>query len=90
MIRQNEIGKTFTIYSGCELTGISTIVMKMRKPDGTEVDWTPDSIGADSFTYKTVSGDLDQVGKYKLLETQYTFVNGDYFRGCEDEFKVYE
>lgn len=90
MIRVGEIGKQFIISSGCDLTGIDTIVLKIKKPDGTLVDWTPGTIGSNSCTYVTVAGDLDQEGDYLLKETQYTFLNGNYFRGDPVKFTVQE
>lgn len=62
-----EIGKTFRIYAGIDLTGATSVVMKVKKPTGGEVSWTA-SVASNPYyaTYNLVSGDVDAEGDYYL------------------------
>lgn len=88
MIVKDEIGKEFVINSGCDLSGLTTAVIKISKPNGIDVDWIPQTIGTNSITYKTQAGDLDQAGKYRIKRTVYTFATGDVFMGQPVDFIV--
>lgn len=48
--------------------GNGTLTLDVRKPDESTVTWTPTIINgvAGTAQYKTVDGDLDQVGTYTI------------------------
>ena len=51
-----------------DLSGATTTDIKVKKPDGTTTTWTGAVNGSISnqIDYTTVSGDLDQAGRYKV------------------------
>jgi len=65
---QNDIGKEVRVETGIDLTAFGTLQMKVRKPSATLVTWTAAKDATDDsvMTYTTVSGDLNEVGRYYL------------------------
>ena len=71
MIYLGDIGTTIIVDTGIDLTGATTLELKVQKPSGAESTWT--ATIADGYTapdgllqYVTQSGDLDEVGSWKL------------------------
>lgn len=90
-IYQNDWGVVFSVSVGIDLTLASTYKLKINKPDGRNVEWiptvaTPATTGY--LTYRSVSGDLDVVGNYKL-NAYVTFSTG-VFTGETAVFRVYK
>lgn len=73
------------------LTGYSTIVYKVQKPNGTEVELNcsvedeTDGI----IYYDCISGDLNQNGKY-LIQAFVVFLNGNRFYSETRDFEVHK
>lgn len=77
-----------------DMTGAYDVSLLVRKPDGTEVEWTDadpgivevDGVDSPNFIlYTTVDGDLDQSGRYKVqpkfsMSGATNYGNTDYFR----------
>lgn len=63
----NDTGTQIRIDIGVQSSDIQSSKIKCRKPDGTIVEWiaTP-IVNSTEIFYDVVSGDLDQVGRYKL------------------------
>lgn len=90
-------GRSSSYYVGDEGTVISvdtcnsieaaTVVeLKVRKPDGTDVDWTGTRYGTHTIRYTSQSGDFDQAGEYRL---QAYIVSPDWTgRGDVTTFKI--
>lgn len=68
-----EIGKTFRIYAGVDLTDATAVVMKVKKPSGANVSWTA-TVDDNPYyaTYNLVANDVDLEGDY-YLSLQVTF-----------------
>lgn len=62
-----EIGKTFKIYAGIDLTGATSVKMIVKKPSNANVEWTA-SVDSNPYyaTYNLASDDVDQEGDYYL------------------------
>jgi|SRR5690606_16127946 len=87
-----EIGATLEVTVGESLNGLSSAVFAVRKPDGTEVEWSASVVGDEDdgvLEYATVDGDLDQAGVYKL-HAKANFANGRQLIGDKATFEVYE
>ncbi len=65
---KDEIGKVFRIYAGEDMSGATSVIMKVKKLSGTEVEWAAavDSTNPRYITYTTVSGDLNETGIWQL------------------------
>lgn len=93
-IHQNDIGTIFrvTIYNGTpilDVSGATTKQILFQKPDGTAVTQTAAFFtdGTDGIIqYTTISGDLDQVGRWKL-QAKVTLATGTW-TSCSQKFKV--
>lgn len=64
----NEAGSTIVVDTGLDLSEATSTKINIKKPDGTIVSknssvYTIDSV-ANYLKYTSISGDLDQVGKY--------------------------
>ena len=79
-----------TIYTTFDLTGYSTVTLKIRKPSGTILTKTPSVFDLDDgiLTYESITGDLDEVGDY-TVEVFVTYPDGDSIKGELDNFTVY-
>lgn len=53
-------------------TNVSSVVIRVKKPSGDIVEWTPSTVTYDAETeistieYETVAGDLDEAGIYRV------------------------
>ena len=63
----NDIGVVIEIEMGESLSGATNLKLEVRKPDNTEVEWTPTVYGEgfNYLRYITVANDLDQAGVWK-------------------------
>ena len=62
-IYSGDVGVLVIVNCGETITGATGLLLKVRLPDKTEVEWTPTIEGTDSLKYTTVEGDLTQVGE---------------------------
>jgi len=65
-VYQGDIGTEIVIDLGESLSGGTVYKMKVRKPSGTEAEWTASVTESTKITYTTVSGDLDEYGRYLI------------------------
>ena len=76
------IGADLEIQTSEDLiTNVDYVVISVRKPSGAVDSWTPTSITATipaacGINYRTVAGDLDEPGTYRL-QPIVTMTNGD-------------
>ena len=61
-----EIGTVIIVDCGVDITGATPTTIKVKKPDGTEVEWTATIYDSNYLKYTTISGDFDQSGTYVL------------------------
>ena len=62
-----EIGKEIVVDCGIDLSAFDPpLVLSVRKPDGTEVEWTGSAYDTTKIRYVTVEDDLDQAGNYHV------------------------
>jgi hypothetical protein len=63
----NDIGVVIEIDMGESLSTATNLKLEVRKPDNTEVEWTPTVYGTEFnfLRYTTVANDLDQAGVWK-------------------------
>ena len=84
-----DIGTEIIVDVGTDITDATDHKMLIRKPDGTEEEWTPTSIfNVKYLTYTTADGDFDQAGMYRLqawVETP----DGEW-KGETAQFRVYD
>jgi hypothetical protein len=67
-IYQNDTDVVFRLDTGTtNLESATSIKILVQKPSGTEDEWTATRYGTTTYiTYTSVSGDLDEIGDYKL------------------------
>lgn len=63
-----DVGTVIKLDTGTDLTSATALKIKVKKPNGTEVEWTAsqDANNPKVMTYTIQSGDLDQSGTWKL------------------------
>lgn len=61
-----DVGTEITVDCGTTITEATGTKLKVKKPDGTAVEWTATVSGTDDLKYTTISGDFDQDGVYYL------------------------
>ena len=69
LIYKNAIGATITVITGNTTLDISSVViLEVKKPTGASPEtWTPTFDSATGIaTYKTIAGDLDELGEYRV------------------------
>lgn len=80
-------GVTVRVDSEENISTATNLLLHVRKPDGTEVEWSGTLDGTDFIEYVTIAGDLDQAGFYRL---QSSFImDGWDGRNSTAEFAVY-
>jgi hypothetical protein len=89
-IYKGDYGVVVRVDTKINLTSSTSYTLKVKKPDGREVDWActievPATGGI--LTYTTVSGNLDVAGTYKLYALV-GFASGN-FIGEVATFRVY-
>ena len=62
----NEEGTEIIVDCGSAITGATSLALKVKKPDGTLVSWTPIIYETNYLKYVVVSGDFNQSGTYYL------------------------
>ena len=62
----NTIGISIHVETGENISLASELVLRVKKPDGTIVNWAGSLEGLTKIKYTVVSGDLDQAGIYYL------------------------
>ena len=62
----NDIGKKLVVDVGLDIHDATLIKMQIKKPDDTTVEWVASLEGLTKITYTTISGDLNQAGRYLL------------------------
>jgi len=84
------VGATISILSYADLvTGVASVVITVRKPDGTTATWTPDSVTeAGVITYTLSAGDVDIAGTYGIQPVA-TMDDGDVWPLGAAEWTVY-
>jgi hypothetical protein len=86
-IYKGDIGTLFIVDTQSDLSGATTSLIKIRKPDGTEADWSA-SVSGQTLRYTVVSGDLDQAGNY--LGHAYVVLPSGTWRGERFTFIAYD
>lgn len=82
-------GTEIIVDCGQDITGAQNTALKIRKPDGTEEDWTPADIYQTNYLrYITVANNFDQTGNYRLQS--YLEKGGWKGRGEVAFFHVYD
>jgi len=61
-----DIGTDIIVDCGSTITGATNTKLKVRKPDGTEVEWTATIDGTDNLKYATIADDFSVAGTYLL------------------------
>lgn len=91
LVYKDDVGARLTISTNnTSLPTDTTLTVLIRKPSGYLISATPSvnwSTGV--LTYDTVSGDLDEVGEYRV-QVHGVFSDGDDMRSDRDSFVVYE
>lgn len=85
-----DIGVTFRVYAGIDISNATSIVMRVKKPNSALVAWTATVAEDNNYyaVYKTVEDDLDLEGDW-LLSLEVTTPTIDLIKGESAEFKVY-
>lgn len=88
---KNDTGKVIRIYSGIDLTNATAIIMKVKKPSGSEVDWTAslDATNNRYAKYTIQTNDLNVVGEY-AIQIQVTFSASEIHKGSTTNFEVFD
>ena len=87
-----DIGARLTVSTLNLSFSLTTVIrILIRKPSGVLMTKTPTVINlvTGELTYDTITGDLDEVGDYKV-QVSGTFDDGDVLRSDRDSFRVYE
>tara|TARA_R110000772_G_scaffold145504_1_gene255441 strand:+ start:7005 stop:7298 length:294 start_codon:yes stop_codon:yes gene_type:complete len=82
---------TITLDAGSSLVGVSTALIKYKKPDGTLGSWSGTvATPADGLVTYSVTGtdELDQVGNW-IVWLDITFSDTGNLLGVPSQFKVY-
>ena len=84
-----EIGVPLIITTSFDLEGYSRVELQVTKPSGTVDIWSPTvtTVSTGVLTYETVSGDLDEPGKYRV-QPYIEFSDGDKRYGDAYDFIV--
>lgn len=89
----NDCGHTFRVYAKMDLSSATSIIFKVKKPDGSVVNWNAMLAVDNNYyaVYSTVEGDLNIAGEY--LIAIYVVIPGSpdnsVFTGSTDRFSVY-
>lgn len=78
----NDVGIVFRVWAKTDISLASSILIKVKKPDGTVVSWTASVANDNDYyaVYTSASGDLDSNGDY-LLSLYVTFPDGSIYTG---------
>jgi len=61
-----DIGTEIYAETGVDISAAVTLALKVKKPDGTKVEWAGVLEGTTQIKYTIVAGDFDQSGVYWL------------------------
>lgn len=61
-----EIGTEIIVDIGVDITGATPTKLKVKKPDGTEVEWTATVYNSNYLKYTSLIGDFNISGTYSL------------------------
>jgi hypothetical protein len=86
-----DIGILFRVYAKIDLSTVSSIIMNVKKGDGSTVSWTAAKALDNNYQaeYYSIDGDLNVAGIYQLSLTV-TLANGYKYIGETAEFSVYD
>lgn len=62
----NDIGTEIVVDTGVDISTATTTTMKVKKPDGTLVEWDATIVGLTKLRYVVIAGDWNIKGKYSL------------------------
>lgn len=90
------IGQTkldITLLTNTVLTGVTTALIKYKKPDLTPGSWTATVVGGldaahGKITYEVQAGDIDQAGKW-VFWAHITYSDGKIIEGECDSVTIY-
>jgi hypothetical protein len=83
-----DIGTIIEIDMQENISTATELKLKVRKPDGTQVEWTPSIYGTNYLRYTLQVGDLDMAGTYALQP--YMTIGTWTGRGDTVSFTVYD
>ena len=83
-----EVGTVITVDCGSDISGATGTILKVRKPDGTEVEWTATIYDSNYLRYTTVAGDFNKAGTYHVQA--HLTLAGWTGHGETAEFPIYE
>jgi len=61
-----DIGTVITVDCEEDISAATNTILKVEKPDGTEVEWTASIYDTNYLQYTVVAGDFDQEGVYTV------------------------
>ena len=88
----DDIGTKIRAIMSENLTNITSMVFEVKKPDGSEVVWSPistEDVAKGIVFYDTIAGDQDQVGTY-YHQCYTVWSNGDEFRTETKSYVVHK
>ena len=62
----DEQGTEIIVDCGCDISGSTNLVLKIKKPDSTKVSWTPEIFNTNYLRYVVKDGDFNLAGTYYL------------------------
>jgi len=84
----NEVDTDIVVDCGCDISAATDTVLKVKKPDGTEVEWAASIYDTNYLKYTAQAGDLSPAGRY-LLQSSLVLA-GWTGRGETASFIIYE
>jgi len=82
-----DVGTIIMVDCGTTISGATGLILNVKKPDGTTVEWSATIDGTDYLKHTTISTDFDQAGLY-YLQASLT-ISGWAGLGETAEFMVY-
>lgn len=61
-----DYGTVFTVNCGEDISAATVTQINIKKPGGSEIDWTASIYGTNYLQYTIQDGDLDESGVYKV------------------------
>lgn len=61
-----EVGTEIIVDCGVDITGATNTKLKIKKPDGTEVEWVAIVYNSNYLKYISIAGDFNIAGDYYL------------------------
>lgn len=82
-----EIGTVITVDCGEDISAATNTKFKVKKPDGTEIEWSASIYNTNYLQYTTINSDLNQYGEY-IIQSSLT-ISGWTGLGDADSFIIY-